>query len=59
MLINTEGLVRARAVRYATASRFAEPEPLPWDGVITEERGPPARSRRRRWRRWWAAPSKG
>lgn len=40
VLINTEGLVRARAVRYATASRFAEPEPLPWDGVITEERGP-------------------
>ncbi|SFR22654.1 para-nitrobenzyl esterase [Lentzea waywayandensis] len=37
----TEGLVRARGVRYATASRFAAPEPYKWDGVIDAgERGP-------------------
>src|SRR5687768_17837891 len=37
----TEGLVRARGVRYATASRFAAPEPYKWDGVIEAgERGP-------------------
>ena len=36
-----EGLVRARGVRYATASRFAAPEPYKWDGVIDAgERGP-------------------
>ncbi|MGW6930656.1 carboxylesterase family protein [Lentzea sp. NPDC054927] len=35
MLINTRG------VRYAKAARFAEPEPLTWDGVVgTTERGP-------------------
>ncbi|WP_439663726.1 carboxylesterase family protein [Lentzea sp. HUAS TT2] len=37
----TEGLVRARGVRYATAFRFAAPEPYKWDGVIDAgERGP-------------------
>ncbi|MDX8145999.1 carboxylesterase family protein [Lentzea sp. BCCO 10_0061] len=36
-----ERLVRARGVRYATASRFAAPEPYKWDGVIDAgERGP-------------------
>ncbi|WP_218148307.1 carboxylesterase family protein [Lentzea xinjiangensis] len=41
MPITTEGLVRARGVRYATASRFAEPEPCAWDGVIDAgHRGP-------------------
>ncbi|WP_329787443.1 carboxylesterase family protein [Lentzea sp. DG1S-22] len=41
MLINAEGLVRARGVRYATASRFEEPEPYEWDGVVDAgERGP-------------------
>ncbi len=41
MLIKTEGLVRARAVRYATASRFAEPSPVAWDGVVdATSRGP-------------------
>ncbi|SES02107.1 carboxylesterase family protein [Lentzea albida] len=39
MLIN-DGLVRARGVRYATASRFAKPEPLAWDGARPSERGP-------------------
>ena len=36
-----EGLVRARGVRYATAYRFAEPEPYSWDGVLdATQRGP-------------------
>ncbi|WP_223165795.1 carboxylesterase family protein [Lentzea indica] len=52
MLINTtagtlepevsEGLVRARGVRYATASRFAEPEPYTWHGVLDATRRGPA-----------------
>jgi para-nitrobenzyl esterase len=52
MLINTtagalepevsEGLVRARGVRFATASRFAEPEPYTWDGVLDATRRGPA-----------------
>ncbi len=42
MPINTEGLVRARAVRYATASRFAAPEPCAWDGVVDATRRGPA-----------------
>ncbi|HEX7309473.1 carboxylesterase family protein [Lentzea sp.] len=32
MLINTDGLVRARGIRYATAARFEKPEPFAWDG---------------------------
>ncbi|MFI6097842.1 carboxylesterase family protein [Lentzea sp. NPDC051213] len=51
MLINTaagalkadvsDGLVRARGVRYATAARFAEPSPHVWDGVHdATQRGP-------------------
>ncbi|HUQ57108.1 carboxylesterase family protein [Lentzea sp.] len=42
MLINTDGLARARGIRYATASRFAEPVQLPWDGVRDATRRGPA-----------------
>ncbi|WP_229812369.1 carboxylesterase family protein [Lentzea flava] len=38
----SDGLVRARGVRYATASRFAEPEPYTWDGVLDATRRGPA-----------------
>ncbi|WP_191301958.1 carboxylesterase family protein [Lentzea cavernae] len=40
MQITSDGLVRARGIRYATASRFAAPQPLAWDGVRSSERGP-------------------
>lgn len=34
-------LVRARGVRYATAARFAAPEPFTWEGVLdATQRGP-------------------
>ncbi|MEU7480885.1 carboxylesterase family protein [Lentzea sp. NPDC042327] len=42
MLNTAEGLVRARAIRYATAARFAAPEPLTWDGVVDDTRRGPA-----------------
>jgi para-nitrobenzyl esterase len=42
VLINTEGLVRARGVRYAAASRFEAPSPVPWDGVADATRRGPA-----------------
>ncbi|MFD9704817.1 carboxylesterase family protein [Lentzea sp. NPDC059081] len=42
MLINTDGLVRARGIRYATAARFAKPEPVAWDGVRDATRRGPA-----------------
>lgn len=42
MQINTDGLVRARGIRYASASRFGKPEPLAWDGVRDATRRGPA-----------------
>ncbi|MEU0880370.1 carboxylesterase family protein [Lentzea sp. NPDC005914] len=33
-------LITTRGIRYATASRFAKPEPHAWDGVRGLERGP-------------------
>ncbi|SDG22791.1 para-nitrobenzyl esterase [Lentzea fradiae] len=42
MLINTDGLVRARGIRYASASRFEKPEPVAWDGVRDASRRGPA-----------------
>ncbi|MGW6445376.1 carboxylesterase family protein [Lentzea sp. NPDC055074] len=39
-MITSDGLVRARGIRYATAARFAPPEPLPYDGARPSDRGP-------------------
>ncbi len=42
VLITTDGLVRARGIRYATASRFEKPEPVAWDGSADATRRGPA-----------------